>query len=158
MLSSINFSFVFMQKRMTNRNLLVPNMLGTNVCLWGVQRLKEMSFEHNPHDYTYSKKRLKRKGYNFTIIFWKTSFWKKYFKNNPFRKRFLKILWREIFFIIFFYGFWFLSLSLSLSLFLTLLSFFLYVLHKSYINFLPYFFSIFFSSWWGGVYITKMKE
>ena len=49
-------------------------MLGTNVCLWGVQRLKEMSFEHNPHDYIYSKKRLKRKGYNVTVIILERNF------------------------------------------------------------------------------------
>ena len=59
-------------------------MLGTNVCLWGVQRLKEMSFEHNPHDYTYSKKRLKRKGYNVTVIILENRSLKEMFQKQTF--------------------------------------------------------------------------
>ena len=43
-------------------------MLETNVSLEGVQRLKEMSLEHKPTNYTYSKKNLERKVTTLTLI------------------------------------------------------------------------------------------
>ena len=96
-------------------------MLGTNECSWSVQRLKEMSFEHNPHNYIYSTKNLEKGSYNIMeekqIFLWrvsrkhfllKTCIWKKHIfwcmlknENMIWKKKKRKDFWKHILYILF---------------------------------------------------------
>ena len=57
LLSSTIFLFFLFMKKKWQKKIVSAKIIRINVCLWGVQRLKEVSFEHNCHSYTYSKKK-----------------------------------------------------------------------------------------------------
>ena len=82
LLSSTIFLFFLFMKKKWQKKIVSAKIIRINVCLWGVQRLKEVSFEHNCHSYTYSKK---KKSYHIlekrNIFFF---FWVKGFKEKTF--------------------------------------------------------------------------
>ena len=57
LLSSTIFSFFLFMKKRWQKKIVSAKIIRINVCLWGVQRIKEVSFEHNCHSYTNSKKK-----------------------------------------------------------------------------------------------------
>ena len=91
LLSSTIFLFFLFMKKKWQKKIVSAKIIRINVCLWGVQRLKELSFEHNCHSYTYSKK---KKSYhilekrNIFFLGWKVSR-----KHSPF-ENFYFIFWK----------------------------------------------------------------
>ena len=87
----IFFFFLSMKKRW-HKMIVSTKIIRNNVCLWGVQRLKAVSFEHNCHNYTYPKKKK-------VTTFWKkeTFFfgWKVSRKHSPFKKIYFNF-WKHL--------------------------------------------------------------
>ena len=86
-----HFLIFFVHEKKWQKKIVSAKIIRINVCLWGVQRLKELSFEHNCHSYTYSKK---KKSYhilekrNIFFLGWKVSR-----KHSPF-ENFYFIFWK----------------------------------------------------------------